>query len=278
VTFDEVLEQALEMLRRRGRVSYRAFKAQFHLDDDLLEILKEEIVAVHQLGRDQEGTMLVWTGDTVPAAVPVSHPTPDPVRAPLTYTPPYLAEKIFTSRTSLEGERKQVTVLFADLKGSMELLAERDPEEARTLLDQALEHMATGSRFYYHAHVLIELCEALLRVSRVEDAGILASHLLDLSRTHTGRGYQAHAYRLLGEVARHREPPDVDQATVHYRQSLVLAEDLGMYPLQAHCHLGLGTLYTQAGQWQQAQAELSAAIDLYRAMDMLFWLPQAEER
>jgi hypothetical protein len=66
VTFDEVLEQALEMLRRRGRVSYRALKAQFHLDDDLLEILKEEIVAVHRLGLDQEGTMLVWTGDTAP--------------------------------------------------------------------------------------------------------------------------------------------------------------------------------------------------------------------
>jgi hypothetical protein len=78
VTFDEVLEQALELLRRRGRVSYRALKVQLHLDDDLLEILKEEIVAVHQLGRDQEGTMLVWTGDTAPAAVPVSPPTPDP--------------------------------------------------------------------------------------------------------------------------------------------------------------------------------------------------------
>jgi tetratricopeptide (TPR) repeat protein len=124
--------------------------------------------------------------------------------------------------------------------------------------------------------VLIELCDALLLVSRVEDAGVLASHLLELSRTHTGRGYQAHAYRLLGEVARHREPPDIDQATAHYRQSLTLAEALGMRPLQAHCHLGLGTLYAQTGQPQQAQAELSAAIDFYRAMDMLFWLPQAE--
>ena len=62
----------------RGRVSYRALKVQFHLDDDLLEILKEEIVAVHQLGRDQEGTMLVWTGDTAPAAVPVPRPRQTP--------------------------------------------------------------------------------------------------------------------------------------------------------------------------------------------------------
>src|SRR5262245_4636896 len=129
------------MLRRRGRVSYRALKVQFHLDDDLLEILKEEIVAVHQLGRDQEGTMLVWIGDTAPAAVPVSPPTPDPIRAPLTYTPPHLAEKILASRTALEGERKQVTVLFADLKGSTELIAGLDPEEARQLLDPALHVM-----------------------------------------------------------------------------------------------------------------------------------------
>ena len=148
MTFDEVLEQALEMLRRRGRVSYRALKVQFHLDDDLLEILKEEIVAVHQLGRDQEGTMLVWTGDTAPAAVPVSPPTPDPVRAPLTYTPPYLAEKIFTSRTALEGERKQVTVLFADLKGSTELIEGLDPEEARRLLDPALHVMMDAVHRY----------------------------------------------------------------------------------------------------------------------------------
>ena len=148
MTFDEVLEQALEMLRRRGRVSYRALKVQFHLDDDLLGILKEEIVAVHQLGRDQEGTMLVWTGDTAPAAVPVSPPTPDPVRAPLTYTPPYLAEKIFTSRAALEGERKQVTVLFADLKGSTELIEGLDPEEARRLLDPALHIMMDAVHRY----------------------------------------------------------------------------------------------------------------------------------
>ena len=60
---------------------------------------------------------------------------------PLTYTPSHLAEKVLTSKTALEGERKQVTVLFADLKGSMELLAERDPEEARHLLDPVLERM-----------------------------------------------------------------------------------------------------------------------------------------
>ncbi len=132
-----------------------------------------------------------------------------------------------------------------------------------------------GWNIRYHAHVLIELCEALLRVSRVEDAGVLASNLLDLSRTHTGRGYQAHAYRLLGEVARHGVPPDVDQAATHYHQALALAEEVGMRPLQAHCHRGLGTLYATTGQPVQARAALTTAIDLYRVMDMTFWLPQA---
>jgi tetratricopeptide (TPR) repeat protein len=170
--------------------------------------------------------------------------------------------------------RLHIPLLTASL-GAAYALAGRGVE-ARPLLDQTLEHVATGSRFLHHAHVLVELCEALLRVGRVEDTGDLASHLLTLSRTHTGRGYQAHAYRLLGEVTRHREPPDIDQATAHYRQSLVLAEELGLRPLQAHCHLGFGTLYARTGQRQQAQTELSAAIDFYRAMDMLFWLPQAE--
>jgi class 3 adenylate cyclase len=67
---------------------------------------------------------------------------------PQTYTPKYLAEKILTSKAALEGERKQVTVLFADLKGSMELLADRDPEEARKLLDPVLERMMEAVHRY----------------------------------------------------------------------------------------------------------------------------------
>jgi class 3 adenylate cyclase len=141
VTFDEILEQALEMLRRRGRVSYRALQVQFQLDDALLEVLKDELVEVHQLARDQEGKMLVWTGDTASPAVPASALAPDQGRTPLTYTPPYLAEKILTSRSALEGERKQVTVLFADIKDSTELIRDLDPEAAQQLLDPALHTM-----------------------------------------------------------------------------------------------------------------------------------------
>ena len=84
----------------------------------------------------------------------LGQPAPTPAvasagqRAPDTYTPKHLAEKILTSRGALEGERKQVTVLFADLKGSMELLADRDPEEARAILDPVLGRMMEAVHRY----------------------------------------------------------------------------------------------------------------------------------
>jgi fructosamine-3-kinase len=99
---------------------------------------------------------------------------------------------------------------------------------------------------------------------------------LDLARMYKERGHEAWALRLLGEIATHREPPGVGEAEASYRQALLLAETLGMRPLQAHSHCGLGTLYVKIGQWEQAHVELSTAIDLYRAMDMTFWLPQTE--
>src|SRR5262245_20410324 len=142
--FYAVLDQVLALLRQGGRVSYRALKRQFDLDDAYLDDLKVEIIEVQQCARDQEDTMLVWTGEAASSATPESVQAP----APLAYTPPYLAEKILTSRSALEGERKQVTVVFADLKGSMELLADRDPEEARQLLDPVLEHMMAAVHRY----------------------------------------------------------------------------------------------------------------------------------
>jgi class 3 adenylate cyclase/tetratricopeptide (TPR) repeat protein len=81
-------------------------------------------------------------------AAPLDKPAQPRFSAPEAYTPKHLAEKILTSKAALEGERKQVTVLFADLKGSMELLADRDPEEARKLLDPVLEHMMEAVHRY----------------------------------------------------------------------------------------------------------------------------------
>ena len=145
--FVAVVDQAIALLRQRGRLTYRTLQLQFQLDAEHLEALKDEIIEGQRLAVDEAGHVLVWSGAsgaTAPAdAVAAGYPP-----APLAYTPPYLAEKIFTSRSALEGERKQVTVLFADLKGSMELLADRDPEEARQFLDPVLERMMAAVHRY----------------------------------------------------------------------------------------------------------------------------------
>ena len=87
---------------------------------------------------------------------------------------------------------------------------------------------------------------------------------------------EAHALHQIGIVYAHTVPPDAKQAETHYQQALTLANELGMRPLQAHCHRGLGILYRQTGQEEQALAELSTAIDMYRDMEMTFWLPETE--
>jgi tetratricopeptide (TPR) repeat protein len=87
------------------------------------------------------------------------------------------------------------------------------------------------------------------------------------------RGFALHQ---LGTVYAYAAPPDVAQAEAHYRQALALAEELGMRPLQAHCHYGLGMLYLKTQRQDQARTVLTTAIALYRTMEMTFWLPQAE--
>jgi len=112
---------------------------QFQLADEHLQALTDDFIVGQRLVVDEAGRVLVWTGVPGATAPAVAAPAGLPASAPLTYTSPYLAEKILTSRSTLEGERKQVTVLFADLKDSMALLAERDPEEVRQSLDPVLE-------------------------------------------------------------------------------------------------------------------------------------------
>jgi class 3 adenylate cyclase/tetratricopeptide (TPR) repeat protein len=141
VTFNDVLSQTIAMLQQHGRVSYRALKRQFAIDEDYLEDLKEAILFAHPQVVDEGGRGLVWTVDTTAVSLAADIPAPAPARAPLTYTPPYLQEKILASRTALEGERKQVSVLFADIKDSTELIKDLDAEAAQQLLDPALQHM-----------------------------------------------------------------------------------------------------------------------------------------
>ena len=141
MTFQEVLAQVIAWLQREQRVSYRALKRQFGLDDDYLEDLKMEIIRAKKLAIDEAGEILVWAGNQASAPLPTSAPAIDQSRAPLDYTPPYLTEKILATRRTLEGERKQVTVLFADIKDSTEFIKDLDPEAAQQLLDPALHAM-----------------------------------------------------------------------------------------------------------------------------------------
>ena len=124
--FYEVVRQAAKLLQEQGRLTYRTLKRQFDLDDEVLEDLKDELLFSHPVV-DESGRGLVWTGDiesaqptspVQPTPEPVSAPSTEPAREPLSYTPQHLAEKILTTRSALEGERKQVTVLFCDLRNS----------------------------------------------------------------------------------------------------------------------------------------------------------------
>jgi tetratricopeptide (TPR) repeat protein len=165
--------------------------------------------------------------------------------------------------------------LMAATLGAAYTLAERIAD-AVPLLTQAMEQAAASEAEWYQVLCHLSLSEAHLLADRLEEAQALAEGALTLARAHQERGNEAYALRLLGEIAVQREPPERDQAEAHYRQALALAEELGMRPLHAHCHLGLGKLYLQIGRREQAHAELTAAIELYRAMAMTCWLPQAE--
>jgi DNA-binding NtrC family response regulator/predicted ATPase len=148
--------------------------------------------------------------------------------------------------------------------------------EALPLLERSLEQPQLPARRSVASLFPVWLGEGYVLAGRLEEAKQLGQQALEGTRTRKQQGYQAYALRLLGEIAAHRIPLEVEVAEDYFRQALALAEELGMRPLQAHCHLGLGTLYAKTGQREQARAELSTAIELYRAMDMTFWLPQAE--
>ena len=148
--------------------------------------------------------------------------------------------------------------------------------DAVQLLTQAVEQTMATATAGFQAPCALSLGEAQMLAGRLEEAHALAERTLTLAREHQERGHEAYALHLLGEIAAHRAPPHAETAEHYYRQALTLADELGMRPLQAHCHRGLGMLYAATGQREQARAELSMAIEMYQAMEMTFWLPQTE--
>ena len=145
--------------------------------------------------------------------------------------------------------------------------------DALTLLEPAVER-PTMRRFY--TQQVSWLGEAYLLAGRREEAYHVTWRGLTLARDKKERGYEAWALRLLCEIAVHNDSPDVVKAEDHYRQALALAEELGMRPLIAHCHVGLGKLYRRIGSRQQAEDHLTTATAMMREMEMGLWLEKAE--
>jgi tetratricopeptide (TPR) repeat protein len=192
------------------------------------------------------------------------------VQGDLEYAIRVCTQGLTLSRAS--GNRNMLPQLVAGLGYAAALQGRH--AEGRALLEEAVrESLSTGARRAVFWAWRSEGC-------RLEGHGAEAlqhaHQALDLARQQKDRGDEALALHQLGVVHAHADPPDVAQAEAYYQQALTLAEALGMRPLQAHCHRGLGTLYAQRGRREQAHTELSTAITMYRTMDMTFWLPETE--
>jgi hypothetical protein len=144
----DVVRDVRRHLEENGRLSLRMLRRQFELDDEALEEVIEELVEVQRVAK-REGNALAWSGNAAAEPRGSQVATPSAARDPRSYTPKHLVEKILTSRSALEGERKQVTVLFADVKGSMDLAEQLDPEAWHKILDRfskSLPKVFTASR------------------------------------------------------------------------------------------------------------------------------------
>jgi class 3 adenylate cyclase/tetratricopeptide (TPR) repeat protein len=148
--------------------------------------------------------------------------------------------------------------------------------EALPLLEQAVQQAASMKLTASQSLWIAYLSEAYLLAGRMDDAITQALRALDLSRDHKERGHQAWVCRLLGEIAAREDPLDIAKAENHYRQALALAEELGMRPLIAHCHVGLGKLYRRIGNLQRAKEHLTTATTMMGEMEMGLWLERAE--
>ena len=149
-------------------------------------------------------------------------------------------------------------------------------EEGISLMQEALTAYESAGVGYCHSISVAQLGEAYLLVHRVEDAGACADRAVTLARARGEHGYEAWALRLLGDVTSRQSRLDVPTAEAHYGAARGLASELGMRPLTAHRHLGLGKLYARTAERERAQEHLAKATAMYREMDMGFWLEPTE--
>src|SRR2546425_462384 len=160
MTFDEILAQIIDLLKRQGRVSYSALKRRFDLNDDYLNDLKDELLYVHPV-RDDEGRGLVWTGN-VEGTIATPAPPPQPIQSPPTQDQPS-AQQASSSVASPtpEAERRQLTVMFCDLVDSTKLSSQLDPEDYRDVV-RAYQATCTEVIQRYEGHIAQLLGDGLL--------------------------------------------------------------------------------------------------------------------
>jgi class 3 adenylate cyclase/predicted ATPase len=157
--FYTILDHVIALLQQRGRVSYRALKVQFKLDDEALEALKDELIAVHQLARDQDGRMLVWTGEaSTSPEPPIVQSAHQAVRREDRRTP---VEAPRAEPRSPEAERRQLTVMFCDLVDSTKLSSQLDPEEYRDVV-RAYQGVCSEVITRFDGHIAQLLGDGLL--------------------------------------------------------------------------------------------------------------------
>jgi class 3 adenylate cyclase len=149
--FYTLLDQVIALLRQRQRVSYRALKRQFQLDDDYLEDLKVELIRVQQLAVDYEGEMLVWTGNAGPTAPPPATSDVSPTQA----------EALRPVPPTPDAERRQLTVLFCDLVDSTTLASQLDPEDLRAVV-RAYQETCAKVIARFEGHIAQYLGDGLL--------------------------------------------------------------------------------------------------------------------
>jgi tetratricopeptide (TPR) repeat protein len=149
------------------------------------------------------------------------------------------------------------------------------PVEGLMLLEQSLRDAERFKATWPQSLRSVWLAEALLLAGRIDDAAATVQRAFDLAVQRKEKAQQAYARRLFGEIASHDTHCDVAAAEHHYRLAASLAEELGMRPLLAHCHFGLGKLYRAVGKQQAAREHLMSATTMYREMDMRFWPEQA---
>jgi tetratricopeptide (TPR) repeat protein len=148
--------------------------------------------------------------------------------------------------------------------------------EALAVLEEVLTRAASQGVVVEESSRLAYLAEARLLAGQRDEAAAVAQRALEHARGHAERGNEARVRHLLGEIAAQPDDPDVANAEAHYRAAVTLATELGMRPLVAHCHLGLGTLAGRTGDSGKAREHLTRAAEMYREMGMDFWLAQAE--